>query len=335
MAEATRSQRQRGSMKDMQAHLARIRSDAAECLLLSTLTTSDKRDMFGKMAEHLNHLALEIEKTMAANGANMARAADDPDAVAVNLPARDNQPAVAVDLSSADNQVAAAADLAAIHDKSATPSRRLLPWVLVVVAGLVAGTFFWANEHFEKYSALFDESAKREPHPAPRNDARNDARQEIAALVAGERAERQVITERLGALVARLDNIERALDNLKRASAETVEPSKKEAADTGGKYAATEAKASPPEDGISRRDENSPSTLQDPAAAKPPDGAPPTSGSPPIGPVERVGAIGVPAGSEPDQRGPTVGPHGCTHFRSFDAASGMYTTFDGRRRPCR
>lgn len=30
-----------------------------------------------------------------------------------------------------------------------------------------------------------------------------------------------------------------------------------------------------------------------------------------------------------------LGPSGCTHFRTYDAASGTYRTFDGQRRPCR
>ena len=30
-----------------------------------------------------------------------------------------------------------------------------------------------------------------------------------------------------------------------------------------------------------------------------------------------------------------AGPHGCTKFRTYDATSGTYRTYDGHRRPCR
>ena len=57
-------------MKDLQAHLDKIRSDAAECLLLSSLATDGKREVFTRMAEHLNALAFELEKTIATTEAN-------------------------------------------------------------------------------------------------------------------------------------------------------------------------------------------------------------------------------------------------------------------------
>ena len=57
-------------MTDIQTHLSKIRSDAAECILLSGLATDDaRREMFVKTAQHLNLLAFEIEKTIAANSA--------------------------------------------------------------------------------------------------------------------------------------------------------------------------------------------------------------------------------------------------------------------------
>jgi hypothetical protein len=62
-------------MKDIQTHLDKIRSDAAECHLLSNLVTDGKRAVFAKTAEHLNALALEVEKTIAPRGADVARTA--------------------------------------------------------------------------------------------------------------------------------------------------------------------------------------------------------------------------------------------------------------------
>src|SRR5258708_28580954 len=102
-------------MTDIQAHLNKIRSDAAECILLSTLVTEGKREVFARMAEHLNGLALEVERTIAANGADAARAADRKEAVAADIAATDT----------------AAAD----HQQAARP-RRMLPWLSVIVLGV-------------------------------------------------------------------------------------------------------------------------------------------------------------------------------------------------------
>ena len=71
-------------MKDIQAHLEKIRSDAAECALLGNLVTDGKREVFARVAEHLNALALAVEKTIATAGADMAPAAIREEAVATN-----------------------------------------------------------------------------------------------------------------------------------------------------------------------------------------------------------------------------------------------------------
>jgi hypothetical protein len=53
-------------MKDMQAHLEKLRSDAAECALISNLATNqEKKELFARLAEHLTVLASEIECTIA------------------------------------------------------------------------------------------------------------------------------------------------------------------------------------------------------------------------------------------------------------------------------
>ena len=57
-------------MTDLQGHLNKLRSDAAECRLLSSLATDGKGEVFAKTAEHLNVLASEIEKTIATNSAD-------------------------------------------------------------------------------------------------------------------------------------------------------------------------------------------------------------------------------------------------------------------------
>jgi hypothetical protein len=52
-------------MKDYQASLEKLRKDAAECALIRDLATDKtKREMFDRLAQHLNQLADEVEKAM-------------------------------------------------------------------------------------------------------------------------------------------------------------------------------------------------------------------------------------------------------------------------------
>jgi hypothetical protein len=49
-------------MKDYQAHLERLRRDAAECAIIRDLATDKaKREMFDRLAQHLTTLADEVE----------------------------------------------------------------------------------------------------------------------------------------------------------------------------------------------------------------------------------------------------------------------------------
>ena len=49
-------------------HLETLRQQAAEATLISALTTvPHKRELFAKHAEHLNALASEVERALAAN----------------------------------------------------------------------------------------------------------------------------------------------------------------------------------------------------------------------------------------------------------------------------
>src|SRR6266850_4075694 len=105
-------------MTDIQAHLDKIRSDAAECILLSSLATDGKREVFARTAEHLNALASEIEKTIATNNADKGARGE---SVHVARPA--------------DHDEAVATDIAVAHQQPALRPRRMLPWLLVVVLG--------------------------------------------------------------------------------------------------------------------------------------------------------------------------------------------------------
>jgi len=52
-------------MKDFQASIEKLRRDAAEAALIRDLATDPiKRDMFGRLSEHLSRLADEVEQAM-------------------------------------------------------------------------------------------------------------------------------------------------------------------------------------------------------------------------------------------------------------------------------
>ncbi len=53
-------------MKDMRAHLEKLRADAAECALIRDLATDpQKRELFTRLADHLSALASEVEAEIA------------------------------------------------------------------------------------------------------------------------------------------------------------------------------------------------------------------------------------------------------------------------------
>jgi hypothetical protein len=56
-------------MQDMLAQLEKLRSDAAECALIRDLATDPKkRELFDRLAVHLNVLASEVERAMLESG---------------------------------------------------------------------------------------------------------------------------------------------------------------------------------------------------------------------------------------------------------------------------
>ncbi|UPK28397.1 hypothetical protein [Bradyrhizobium sp. 195] len=53
-------------MKDMQAQLEKLRTDAAECALIRDLASdAKKRELFSRLADHLSVLAAEVERAIA------------------------------------------------------------------------------------------------------------------------------------------------------------------------------------------------------------------------------------------------------------------------------
>ncbi|MET3840416.1 hypothetical protein [Bradyrhizobium sp. OAE829] len=54
-------------MKDYQVHLEKLRTDAAECRLISDLATDPKkRELFDRLALHLTTLADQVEEAILA-----------------------------------------------------------------------------------------------------------------------------------------------------------------------------------------------------------------------------------------------------------------------------
>jgi hypothetical protein len=52
-------------MKDMLAHLEKLRTDAAECALIRDLSTDPaKKDLFARPAQHLEVLAGEVQRAI-------------------------------------------------------------------------------------------------------------------------------------------------------------------------------------------------------------------------------------------------------------------------------
>jgi hypothetical protein len=60
-------------MKDMEEHFRKLRADADDCSNISKLATDpQKRDLFARLAQHLNVLASEVARAIAAKRAGDA-----------------------------------------------------------------------------------------------------------------------------------------------------------------------------------------------------------------------------------------------------------------------
>jgi hypothetical protein len=324
-------------MTDIQTHLSKIRSDAAECILLSGLATDDaRREMFVKTAQHLNLLAFEIEKTIAANSAKS------PHGESVTLVPLAHEEAVTTDIAAVDKHAAGSgdpekavdADIAAAHHKPAARPRRMLPWLLVIVLGGIVCAFLWANKPVKDHwtllstlpSKLFALQSTHEAASSPQDDAK----QALATVLSEEQADRKRLSDQIGALSARIDNLVTALGNLQISRGEVAGPPNKIGVEDQAPIA--EPKSVAPETKPVYREQNNIPAPEAPAAAKQSGGVSPPIGSPES--VDRVGAIAVaPRRAELEPRKPS-GPVGCMQFRSFDPVSGTYTTLDGRRREC-
>jgi hypothetical protein len=60
-------------MKDMEQHFLKLRADAEECSNISRLAIDpQKRDLFARLAQHLNVLASEVGRAISAKKAGEA-----------------------------------------------------------------------------------------------------------------------------------------------------------------------------------------------------------------------------------------------------------------------
>jgi uncharacterized coiled-coil protein SlyX len=214
-------------MADLQKLLQKIRTDAAECHLLSNLATDGKQEVFVRVAGHLNALALEVEKTIATNGTTTTAQ------LAPGLQNRVDHVAYAADRDQAattDREQAGAA-----HHVQTARSRRMLPWLLIIALAAVAGTFIWV-EHREDASVVAAVQTKPESAPA----SQDDAMRAMAAALSEQQRQRKLLAEQVSALAARVGDLEKA-------RAEAAVPSTRQPA-SEDKPAAIESKPSTPEE---------------------------------------------------------------------------------------
>lgn len=230
-------------MTDIQTHLRKIRSDAAECLVLSNLANDGKREVFIRIAEHLNALALELE-TSVKTGSGGGGASKHEKIAAFNLPRTDQQPA--------------------------PQPRRKLAWLLAIFVGAVSGALIWANSPTDLYRSFMQ--SKHEP---TQQDTVNQSA--VTLLFSGEQAERKLLSDRvtmladrLTTLTGRLDDIRSSLDTLQKARAETAEPLNTGSANAEAKLPAAENAPPPPVEKPAPT-ESRVSSAENPSSLKPPD----------------------------------------------------------------
>ena len=110
----------------------------------------------------------------------------------------------------------------------------------------------------------------------------------------------------------------------------------KNAAEANQKPAAAEDKTAEAKPVTAKRKpaaaEEKPPAVKEKTAAKQPDSMVPESGKPAS---EPPGTVQLSKRAKREARGRSVGPAGCTRFRTYNSASGTYRGYDGQRRQCR
>ncbi|WFU18649.1 BA14K family protein [Bradyrhizobium sp. CB3481] len=290
-------------MTNVRRQLDKIRSDAAECVLLSKLVTDGKGQVFVRTAEHLHELALELEKSIPTNSADAGT-----DRVGLSFP------------HAGDHEEAASSKTAG---QQPAPPRWMLIWMLLVVI-ILSGVLGASSKQAREYWSLYVSPSKHDTPPS----TQDQTIQTMAALLSSESAERGKMIGHLHELNARMDVLISSFNNLNSARDEIAAKSNRDKMAAEEEPRGSTAQAPAPTVTSSTK-ENSAPVLEGSPAAKQADSMSPET-------VDQVGAI--PAGQRrvaPSPRKSAAGPAGCAQFRSFDPVSETYTTLDGRRRECR
>ena len=285
-------------MTDLRTQLDKIRSDAAECMLLSKLVPDGKGQVFVKTAEHLNELVQQLEKSPASSIADAGTGG-----VSLFAP----QARGCGEVVRAETNVPTA------------PSRRGPRWALValiVMTGVLAVSSKHGAEYWSRYvsNSMSNLSLSTQDQTA----------KALSALLSDQQRDREKIIGQLDELRARMDLLLASLNNPGAGRADVATKSN-EAADEQARTALNRA---PAPELISSSEGNA-----SPALAGSPDATKAESRLP--GAEDSVGSIPASQRQAERPRKSATGPAGCTQFRSFDPVSETYTTFDGRRRECR
>ena len=171
-------------MKEMQAHARKIRFlDAAECLVLSNLVTEERRQLFGRIAEHLNSLALEIETEAKTTLIDEPSATPDQHVNLADAPRSFTQP-------SASRAFMATASLPVIACRNDSYCR---------------SGHMGTEPHRIRFRKLGGKSRVGVPGVSSR----------VRDAAAEERGQRKAFNDQLNALIARLNHVAKDLDDLK------------------------------------------------------------------------------------------------------------------------
>jgi hypothetical protein len=192
-------------MSDIQRVLEKLRTEVAECRVLSNVATDpEKRELFARVAEHISGLASAVQNELAVEPAKVADVIDQEPANAIFV---------------ADKEVQAPGPT--IVPKSASIFLQMRPWLIVVALTAAAGTMILARAVKDPpFTAL---ETKVDPPPTSQEETRQafaDLKQAIAEFRSAEEDKRRLLSQQFDALVLRLDNLEKA-------RAEIAEPATK------------------------------------------------------------------------------------------------------------
>ncbi len=178
--------------------LKKLREEIAECRALSNITTDpEKRKLFETVAERLTELASAVGNELAV---------------------------VPADVMGAGGQTAAKIAVAQAAEPNAvqtTTSHQRRPWFAIIAFVASIGTLVAAGGAFVNGNAEKDAVPPVEAKIIPPTDAK----QAMAEFRAAEENKRNLLSQQLDVLAARVDNFETArAENLAKARAEIVEP---------------------------------------------------------------------------------------------------------------